>query len=162
MTNSDGTCVRDYLHVLDLAAGHLLALEALEDSSNFKGWESCTSGRFRAYNLGRGQGFSVLDILGAMRKATGFDFKFEIVGRRKGDVPYLIGEPTLAQKELGFSAPQDLDAMCRDLWNWQLRNPQGLSGPYISGELPTPSSILTSTNPVTNGTSTNGHVTASA
>ena len=71
-----------------------------------------------------------------MRKATGFDFKYEIVGRRKGDVPYLIGEPTLARNELGFTAPQDLDAMCRDLWNWKLRNPQGLEGHYISGELP--------------------------
>lgn len=53
----------------------------------------------------------------------------------KGDVPYLIAEPTLAEKELGFSAPQDLDTMCRDLWNWQLRNPQGLDGPFISGDL---------------------------
>ena len=79
-----------------------------------------------------------------MRKATGFDFKYEIVGRRKGDVPYLIGEPTLARDELGFTAPQDLDAMCRDLWNWQLRNPQGLAGPYISGELPKSSSLETS------------------
>ena len=54
---------------------------------------------------------------------------------RKGDVPYLIAEPSLAQKELGFNAPQDLDTMCRDLWNWQLRNPQGLAGPFITGDL---------------------------
>ena len=54
---------------------------------------------------------------------------------RKGDVPYLIAEPSLAQKELGFNAPQDLDTMCRDLWNWQLRNPQGLDGLFIEGDL---------------------------
>lgn len=66
---------------MDLAAGHLLALTALDDASNYKGWAS-GEGRFRAYNLGKGNGLSVLDILGAMRKATGFDFKYEIVGRR--------------------------------------------------------------------------------
>jgi len=73
--------VRDYLHVLDLAAGHLLALDALgPDSSVF---DNCPDeARFKTYNLGKGNGMSVLDILGAMRKATGFDFKYEIIGRR--------------------------------------------------------------------------------
>ena len=64
-------------------------------------------------------------------------------------MPYLIAEPTLAEKELGFSAPQDLETMCRDLWNFQLRNPEGLDGPFISGDLPQ----LSPSKPVTNGVS---------
>ena len=78
---SDGTCVRDYLHVLDLAKGHLLALDALAPASRV--FDSCpTDARYKAYNLGRGKGMSVLQIVEAMRKATGFDYKYEIVGRR--------------------------------------------------------------------------------
>ena len=73
--------MRDYLHVLDLAAGHLLALDALRDNS--KVFDNCPSeARYKAYNLGKGKGMSVLQILEAMRQATGFDYKFEIVGRR--------------------------------------------------------------------------------
>ena len=68
------------MHVLDLAAGHLLALNALDDNSTFSSWTG--AGKFKAYNLGKGNGLSVLDILEAMRKATGFDYKYEIVGRR--------------------------------------------------------------------------------
>ncbi|KAI0297619.1 UDP-glucose 4-epimerase [Multifurca ochricompacta] len=122
----DGTCVRDYLHVLDLAAGHLLALDALApDSTTF---DNCpTPARYKAYNLGRGQGFSVLQILEAMRTTTGFDYKYNIIGRRRGDVPDLTADPTLAEKELGFRAKADLTTMCRDLWNWQTRNPNGYS-----------------------------------
>lgn len=133
------------MHVLDLAAGHLLALDALSPDS--KTFDNCPDeARFKAYNLGKGNGMSVLDIIEAMRKATGFDYKYEIIGRRyetlsslhgfcivltfdilcsRGDVPYLIAEPSLARKELGFEAPQDLDTMCRDLWNWQTKNPEG-------------------------------------
>lgn len=78
---SDGTCVRDYLHVLDLAKGHLLALEALAPES--KVFDNCpTEARYKAYNLGKGRGMSVLQIVEAMRKATGFDYKYEIIGRR--------------------------------------------------------------------------------
>ena len=80
-SNSDGTCVRDYLHVLDLAKGHLLALDGLAPESKI--FDDCpTEARYKAYNLGRGKGMSVLQIIEAMRKATGFDFKYEIVGRR--------------------------------------------------------------------------------
>lgn len=80
-TNSDGTCVRDYLHVLDLASGHLLALDALSDHS--KVFENTPGeARYKAYNLGRGRGFSVLQILEAMKKATGFQYGHEFVGRR--------------------------------------------------------------------------------
>ncbi|KAF7303114.1 UDP-glucose 4-epimerase [Mycena kentingensis (nom. inval.)] len=119
----DGTCVRDYLHVLDLASGHLLALEAL--SSESKIFAETTGGRYKAYNLGQGRGFSVLQIIEAMRKATGFDYKYEIIGRRAGDVPDLTADPALAEKELGFKANQDLAIMCRDLWNFQSANPDG-------------------------------------
>lgn len=66
-----------------------------------------------------------------MRVATGFDFKTEIVGRRLGDVPDLTADPTLAEKELGFSAPQDLETMCHDLWNWQSKNPEGYGEPSV-------------------------------
>ncbi|KAI9067221.1 UDP-glucose 4-epimerase [Trametes sanguinea] len=120
----DGTCVRDYLHVLDLAKGHLLALDALGPES--KVFDNCpTEARYKAYNLGRGKGMSVLQIVEAMRKETGFDFKYEIVGRRRGDVPDLTADPSLAEKELGFKATKDLETMCRDLWNWQTKNPNG-------------------------------------
>jgi UDP-glucose 4-epimerase len=80
----DGTCVRDYIHVLDLARGHLLALEALGDTDArgvFKGLKE-DAPRFRAYNLGKGKGMSVLQIVEAMRKATGFEYKTEVIGRR--------------------------------------------------------------------------------
>jgi len=118
----DGTCVRDYLHIIDLAEGHLSALEALnQDSKVFD-----TSGaRFKAYNVGLGRGVSVFEIIAAMRKATGVDFKYEIIGRRRGDVPKLIADPTLAENELGFKATQELSVMCRDLWNFQSKNPDG-------------------------------------
>jgi UDP-glucose 4-epimerase len=76
----DGTCVRDYLHIMDLASGHLLALDAL--GPNSKIFKNDAASFFRAYNLGRGQGVSVLQIVEAMRKAAGFDYKYEIIGRR--------------------------------------------------------------------------------
>ncbi|KAI0694426.1 hypothetical protein BC835DRAFT_1486299 [Cytidiella melzeri] len=120
----DGTCVRDYLHVLDLARGHTRALEVLADGSSI--FDNCpTEARYKAYNLGKGKGLSVLQIVEAMRKATGFDYQYEIIGRRRGDVPDLTADPSLAEKELGFKAPQDLETMCRDLWNWQTKNPYG-------------------------------------
>ncbi|KAI6133645.1 THO complex subunit 1 transcription elongation factor-domain-containing protein [Pisolithus croceorrhizus] len=120
----DGTCVRDYLHVLDLASGHLLALDALSLESTI--FDNCPNeARYKAYNLGKGRGMSVLQIVEAMRKATGFSYKYEIIGRRRGDVPDLTADPTLAEKELGFKAPQPLEVMCRDLWNWQTKNPNG-------------------------------------
>ncbi|KAF9645438.1 UDP-glucose 4-epimerase [Thelephora ganbajun] len=120
----DGTCVRDYLHVMDLAKGHLLALEALGPDS--KAFDSCVDpARYKAYNLGKGKGMSVLQIVEAMRKATGFNYQCEVVERRRGDVPDLTADPALAEAELGFKASQDLETMCRDLWNWQQKNPDG-------------------------------------
>jgi len=123
----DGTCVRDYLHILDLANGHTLALDALTESSTV--FSGKVEAFYKAYNLGKGRGMSVLQITEAMRKATGFDFKYEIIGRRRGDVPDLTADPSLAEKELGFKATEDLETMCRDLWNWQKRNPLGYGEP---------------------------------
>lgn len=144
----DGTCVRDYLHIMDLAHGHVLALDALAVPSSQPNIFTETDpkdGYFRAFNLGRGQGMSVLNMIEAMRKATGFDYQYEIVGRRyvyffqipicasadtvyrKGDVPDLTADPSLARKELGFVAKEDLESMCRDLWNFQTRHPNGYS-----------------------------------
>ncbi|KAK7464472.1 UDP-glucose-4-epimerase [Stygiomarasmius scandens] len=121
----DGTCVRDYLHVLDLASGHLLALEALSPDSKLNVFWDKKDAKYKAYNLGKGKGMSVLQIVEAMRKATGFDYKTEIIGRRRGDVPDLTADPALAEKELGFKAEKDLETMCRDLWNFQTKNPNG-------------------------------------
>ncbi|WRT70530.1 UDP-glucose 4-epimerase GalE [Kwoniella shivajii] len=124
----DGTCVRDYLHIMDLAHGHVLALGALAVPSDQKNiFSNCdpNDGSFRAFNLGKGKGMSVLNMIDAMKKATGYDYKYEIVGRRRGDVPDLTADPTLAEKELGFVADKDLDTMCRDLWNFQSKHPNG-------------------------------------
>ena len=77
----DGTCVRDYIHVMDLASGHLLALDALTEESRV--FDNCpTRAKFKGYNLGKGRGQSVLEIVEAMRKATGFDYRTEVIGRR--------------------------------------------------------------------------------
>ena len=82
----DGTCVRDYIHIMDLASGHLLALDALDQGS--KVFDNCPSrARFKGYNLGKGRGQSVLEIVEAMRKVTGTDFKTEVIGRRYGCYP---------------------------------------------------------------------------
>lgn len=118
----DGTCVRDYIHILDLAGGHLNALVALDDDSKFG---STGGGKYRAFNLGKGVGMSVLSMVEAMRKATGYEYPYTIVARRPGDVPDLTADPALAERELGFRATRSLDDMCRDLWNWQKNNPQG-------------------------------------
>ncbi|WFD19969.1 hypothetical protein MCAP1_002213 [Malassezia caprae] len=118
----DGTCLRDYIHILDLAEGHLNAMVALDDDSKFA---SSTTGKFRAFNLGKGVGMSVLQMIEAMRQVTGYSYPYEIVSRRPGDVPDLTADPTLAERELGFKATRSLDDMCRDLWNWQKNNPNG-------------------------------------
>lgn len=78
----DGTCVRDYLHIMDLAGGHVLALDAIEKDTIFANCDPVKDGMYRAFNLGRGAGQSVLTMIEAMRKATGFDYQYKIVGRR--------------------------------------------------------------------------------
>ena len=110
----DGTCVRDYVHVVDLAAGHLAALDALD---GFEG--------VRAVNLGTGHGSSVLEVIKAASTAVGRELPYRIWPRRAGDVACTYADPTLAAEFLGWRARLDLDAMCRDQWNWQQQNPTG-------------------------------------
>jgi UDP-glucose 4-epimerase len=110
----DGTGVRDYIHVVDLARGHLRALEALA------GKTGCV-----AYNLGTGRGHSVLEAVQAFERASGRKIPYQIVARRPGDAAACFCDPGKAQRELGWRAELDLDAMCRDSWRWQSTNPDG-------------------------------------
>ena len=104
----DGTGVRDYIHVVDLAKGHLKALEKLEKEE--KG--------IYIYNLGTGTGYSVLDMVKAFEEATGKKVKYKIVERRPGDIAICYSEPTKAKKELGWEATKTLEDMCRDSWRY--------------------------------------------
>jgi UDP-glucose 4-epimerase len=110
----DGTCIRDYIHVVDLAKGHLHALSKLEENPGLI-----------IHNLGTGQGYSVLDVIKGFERATGKSIPHRIVGRRAGDAPAVYDDPTLAEQELGWKAELGIEAMCRDAWNWQQRNPKG-------------------------------------
>lgn len=110
----DGTGVRDYIHVVDLALGHLRALEKMAD----------TAGVFTC-NLGTGHGCSVLDMVRAFEAACGRPVPFRIVDRRAGDIAQCYADPSLAQQELGWQAVRGLDEMCKDTWRWQSANPQG-------------------------------------
>ena len=109
----DGTGVRDYIHVVDLAKGHVAAIKALK-----------TSG-VRVYNLGTGNGYSVLDMVHAFEKACGKKLPYEILPRRAGDVPSCYATSAKAERELGWKAQYDLEKMCADQWNWQKNNPNG-------------------------------------
>lgn len=110
----DGTGVRDYIHVVDLANGHLKALAKLE-----------TNPGLVIYNLGTGKGYSVLDMVKAFSKACGKDIPYVIVPRRPGDVAMCYADATKAKEELGWEAKYDLDRMCADSWRWQSNNPNG-------------------------------------
>lgn len=110
----DGTCVRDYIHVVDLALGHVKAVQKVEGEK----------GIF-IYNLGTGKGYSVLDVVNAFKKASGIDIKYEIVGRRAGDLATCYSDPSKAYKELGWKAERDIEEMCEDSWRWQKQNPNG-------------------------------------
>ncbi|CAD6940640.1 unnamed protein product, partial [Tilletia controversa] len=107
----DGTCVRDYIHIMDLAEGHVNALQALDRDEIFAKGKINTPGKYRAFNLGRGSGMSVLQMVDAMRKVSGYEFPHHIVGRRLGDVPDLTADPSSAEAELGFKAKRGLDEM---------------------------------------------------
>jgi UDP-glucose 4-epimerase len=109
----DGTGVRDYIHVVDLARGHLAALQA----------DSATG--VRSYNLGTGQGYSVLEMIAAFEKASARLVPYRIGPRRPGDVASCYADASLAQRELGWSAALGVDAMCQDAWRWQSGNPEG-------------------------------------
>ncbi|MDJ0522931.1 MAG: UDP-glucose 4-epimerase GalE [Planctomycetota bacterium] len=113
----DGTGVRDYIHVVDLALGHVAALDRLP------GLEGCT-----ALNLGTGRGYSVMEMLRAAEAAVGREIPHEIVARRPGDSACSYADPALAETQLGWRAARDLDAMVADHWRWQERNPQGFAG----------------------------------
>ncbi|KAG0200010.1 hypothetical protein BGX28_006814 [Mortierella sp. GBA30] len=115
----DGTCIRDYLHVVDCAEGHVAALTKIEQNED-QGFYEC-----KAYNLGAGVGCSVLDMIHAFSKAVGRDLPYVISARRPGDVPNLTADPTLANTELNWKAVRSLEEMCEDLWRWQRNNPQG-------------------------------------
>ena len=110
----DGTGVRDYIHVVDLALGHVKAVQKVEGEK----------GIF-IYNLGTGKGYSVLDVVNAFKKASGVDIKYEIVGRRAGDLATCYSDPSKAYKELGWKAERDIEEMCEDSWRWQKQNPNG-------------------------------------
>jgi len=110
----DGTGVRDYIHVMDLADGHVAALRHLLEQ-----------GKSVTVNLGTGQGYSVLEVIKAFEQASGKTVPHQIVGRRPGDVAACYADPSLARELLGWSATRDLAQMCADTWRWQSRNPQG-------------------------------------
>jgi len=110
----DGTGVRDYIHVVDLARGHIAALKALD------GIDGC-----KAYNLGTGMGYSVLEMVKAAEEASGKRIPYEITPRRPGDIAECWADPTLARRELGWTATRGLKEMCADSWRWQSTNPNG-------------------------------------
>ncbi len=113
----DGTGVRDYIHVIDLVKGHLAALKALDDSSLNIG---C-----KAYNLGAGKGYSVLQIIAAFEQVTGKNINYKIVERRTGDVAENYADPSLALHELNWKTEKNLEDMVEDTWRWQSQNPNG-------------------------------------
>jgi UDP-glucose 4-epimerase len=110
----DGTGVRDYIHVVDLALGHLKALEKLASDPGIV-----------TYNLGTGQGFTVLEIVAAFEKAAGKAIPYRIVERRPGDIGFSYADPAKAKEELAWSAGRGIEEMCADMWRWQSSNPDG-------------------------------------
>ena len=110
----DGTCIRDYIHVVDLAEGHVKAIESMKDNPGVK-----------IYNLGTGKGYSVLEVIKNFEKASGKKIPYRIAARRAGDVPVCYADAALAKKELGWSAKYGIEEMCRDSWKWQSNNPKG-------------------------------------
>ena len=118
----DGTGVRDYIHVVDLALGHIKTLAALESSDIFQG---VGKGGCLTVNLGTGTGYSVLDIVSAFEQASGRKVPYRIASRRPGDIAACYADPRLANKLLGWQAERGLEEMCVDAWRWQDGNPKG-------------------------------------
>ncbi|MCI7718861.1 MAG: UDP-glucose 4-epimerase GalE [[Pasteurella] aerogenes] len=110
----DGTGVRDYIHVVDLAIGHLKALNRHQDDAGL-----------HIYNLGTGSGYSVLDMVKAFEKVNNIHIPYQLVARRPGDIATCYSDPSLAKQELGWVAERGLEDMMKDTWNWQKNNPQG-------------------------------------
>ena len=113
----DGTGVRDYIHVVDLACGHLKALEKISGKKGLS-----------IYNLGTGRGYSVLEAVAAFEKASGRKVPYKNAQRRPGDIPACYADPSKANRELGWRATRGLDEMCADSWRWQTMNPEGYGG----------------------------------
>lgn len=115
----DGTGVRDYIHVVDLAQGHVKAVEKLNENKGLS-----------IYNLGTGKGYSVLDMVKAYEKAAGSSIPYTFTARRSGDVAACYADPGKANRELGWKAGRDVDSMCRDTLKWQTGNPNGFRDPW--------------------------------
>ncbi len=114
---TDGTGVRDFIHVVDLALGHLKALEKLAENPGVV-----------TYNLGTGQGYSVLEMITAFEKVSGREVRYSMAERRAGDIGTCYANPALAKEELGWEAHRGLEDMCADTWRWQSQNPDGFAG----------------------------------
>jgi UDP-glucose 4-epimerase len=112
---ADGTCERDYIHVQDVADGHVVALDAI----------SAGDPGVHVWNLGSGRGTSVLEMIHAFERASGREIPYEVVDRRPGDLPAFWADPSKAERELGWTTSRTVDDMCRDTWTWQSQNPQG-------------------------------------
>ena len=112
----DGTGVRDFIHVVDLARGHLCALNRLEHNPGVA-----------IYNLGTGRGYSVLEMVAAFSQACGKPVPYAIVARRPGDIAQCYADPSKAREELGWQAEFGLKEMCADSWRWQSSNPNGFA-----------------------------------
>ncbi len=110
----DGTGVRDYIHVVDLARGHVKAIDKIKEDPGVK-----------VYNLGTGNGYSVLDVIKAFSKACGHDVPYSIKPRRAGDIATCYSDASLAKRELNWEAEYGIEEMCADSWNWQSKNPDG-------------------------------------
>ncbi|KAF9100539.1 hypothetical protein BGX27_000348 [Mortierella sp. AM989] len=119
----DGTGVRDYIHIVDLARGHVAALNKIESMAGSNRTLGCVP-----YNLGSGVGYSVMDMIHTMSKSVGRALPYKVVGRRAGDVGSVIADPSLSANDLDWRAEKTLQDMCDDLWRWQTQNPEG----YVS------------------------------
>ena len=115
----DGTGVRDYIHVVDLAIGHIAAIKKL-----------LTQPGLVTYNLGTGEGYSVLELISSFSKVCGRPIPYEVVQRRAGDIPVCYADSSKAYRELGWKATRGIEKMCEDAWRWQLKNPNG----YTKGQ----------------------------
>ncbi|KAG0345505.1 hypothetical protein BG004_003669 [Podila humilis] len=150
----DGTGVRDYIHIVDLAKGHVAALQKIEKAikkDNGKTTMGCVP-----YNLGTGTGYSVMEMIDAMSKSVGRTLPYKVTERRPGDVATVIADPSLSARELGWKAEKSLQAMCDDLWRWQVQNPEGFGSSLVNSAIgrDTPPKAL----PLSNSVSTSSAV----
>ena len=107
----DGTCIRDYIHVVDLVDAHIVALERLLENKN--------ESRYEVFNLGTGSGYTVLEVIKAFEEQSGVKLNYQLVDRREGDVEKIWANPTLANEKLGWTAKRGIDEMVRSAWEWE-------------------------------------------